>query len=136
MKTDFKSILLYAIGALFIISLFLNIRGCGRESYEDLQQKYDSRQKQLDSLGYALGYLRIREKELVGAISDRDAKILDLRLQIDSVNRAVISQTQRADRLQRELDKTSDDIKKLRKNPIKRDDQALIDSFKKRFKKP
>jgi len=136
MKTDLKSVLLYAICALFLASLFLNIKGCSRESYEDLQKKYDSKQKQLDSLGYALGYLKNREKELADAISARDAKIMDLRLQIDSVNRVVASQTQRADRLQRDLDKTSEDIKKLRKNPIKRDDQALIDSFKNRLKKP
>ena len=136
MKTDFKSILLYAIGALFIASLLLNIKGCNRESYEELQKKYDSRQKQLDSLGYALGYLKNREKELAEAISARDAKIMDLRLQIDSVNRAVASQKQRADQLQQRLDKTSEDIKRLRRNPIKRDDQALIDSFKNRFKKP
>ena len=136
MKTDLKSVLLYAICALFLASLFLNIKGCSRESYEDLQKKYDSKQKQLDSLGYALGYLKNREKELADAISARDAKIMDLRLQIDSVNRVVASQTQRADRLQRDLDKTSEDIKKLRKNPIKRNDQALIDSFKNRLKKP
>ena len=58
MKTDLKSILLYAICALFLASLFLNIRGCGRESYDELQKKYEEKQKSLDSLRYANVYLK------------------------------------------------------------------------------
>jgi hypothetical protein len=136
MKTDLKSILLYAICALFLASLFLNIRGCGRESYDELQNKYDAKQKSLDSLLYANTYLKKEAKELADAIAKRDNAIMDLRLKADSVSRLVVAQTQRADRLQRELDKTDEEIKKLRKNPIKRDDKDLIDSFKNRFNKP
>jgi cell division protein FtsB len=136
MKTDLKSILLYAICALFLASLFLNIRGCGRESYDELQKKYEEKQKSLDSLRYANVYLKKEAQGLTDAISKRDAAIMDLRLKVDSVSRVVASQTQRADRLQRELDKTDEEIKKLRKNPIRRNDQDLIDSFKNRFNKP
>ncbi len=136
MKTDLKSVLLYAICGLFLASLFLNIKGCGRESYDELQQKYDAKQKSLDSLLHANSYLKKEAQDLVDTIAKRDNAIVELRLKADSVSRLVVAQTQRADRLQRELDKTDEEIKNLRKNPIKRDDKDLIDSFKNRFNKP
>ena len=136
MKTDKKGILLAILGVLLLASVFLNIRGCGRKSFEELQAESDARQRRLDSLSVANVALQKEFDIIQKEVDERDVRIRDLRIEADSVGKAVDSYKAKARALASDLAKTNAEIDRLTKNPIRRDDQELIDSFKNKYGKP
>ena len=136
MKTDKRSMLLAILGILLLSSAFFNIRGCGRESFEELQAKADAKQKALDSLSAANVSLRAEFDQIQKAVDRRDIEIRDLKIKADSVGRVAESYRAKARSLASDLAKTNAEIDRLTKNPIRRGDQELIDSFKNKYGNP
>ena len=59
-----------------------------------------------------------------------------IRALLDAAKKDVAKYKGRADKAARDLAETNKKIEYLRSNPIKRDDEELIDSFKNKLKKP
>lgn len=136
MKIDLKKTLLYFIGACLLVSLFLNIKGCNRESFEKLEEKNRLLEKTRDSLRYANQGLKKDFLKIQDVIDKRDARIIELQIEIDVNRRDIIFYKKQADQFSKDLKETNRKLDNLRKNPIKRDDDELIDSFKNKLKKP
>lgn len=136
MKIDLKKILFYAICALLAFSLLLNIKSCDREPFEKLEKKNQELEKTRDSLRYANQNLKKEFIEIQAAIDKRDAQIMDLQIKADAARREAALYKGKADRAAKDLAETNRKIDDLRKNPVKREDDELIDSFKNKFKNP
>jgi len=136
MKIDLKKTLLYFIGACLLVSLFLNIKGCNRESFEKLEEKNRLLEKTRDSLRYANQGLKKDFVKIQDVIDKRDARIIELQIEIDVNRRDIIFYKKQADQFSKDLKETNRKLDNLRKNPIKRDDDELINSFKNKLKKP
>ena len=136
MKIDLKKILFYAICALLVASLLLNIKGCDREPFEKLEKKNQALEKTRDSLRYANQQLKKEFAEIQSDIDKRDARIAVLQVQADNARKETALYKGQAERAARDLAETNRKIEDLRKNPIKREDEDLIDSFRKKFNKP
>jgi chromosome segregation ATPase len=127
---------LYFIGACLLVSLFLNIKGCNRESFEKLEDKNRLLEKTRDSLRYANQSLKKDFEKTQDVINKRDARIIELQIEIDASRRDVIFYKKQADHFSKDLAETNRKLDNLRKNPIKRDDDELINSFKNKLKTP
>ena len=136
MKIDLKKTLLYFIGACLLVSLFLNIKGCDREPFEKLEEKNRLLEKTRDSLKYANQNLKEDFNQIQLVINKRDVRIADLQTQIDASKRDVIGYKNQLDKANKDLIETNKKLDNLRKNPIKRDDDDLINSFKNKLKTP
>jgi septal ring factor EnvC (AmiA/AmiB activator) len=136
MKIDLKKILLYFIGACLLVSVFLNFKGFNREPFEKLEEKNRLLEKTRDSLRYANQNLKKKFDYIQMDINKRDAHIADLRIQIDAAKRDVADYKNRVDRVNKDLIETNKKLDNLRKNPIKREDDDLINSFKNKLKTP
>jgi len=136
MKIDLKKILFYVLCAFLAASLLLNIKGCNRKAFEELEEKNRLLEKTKDSLRYANQHLKNEFDEIQSSIEKRDVRIKDLQAQADAARRDAVLHKYRADKAERDLAETSVKIDKLRNNPIKREDDDLINSFKNKLKNP
>jgi hypothetical protein len=136
MKIDLKKTLLYFIGACLLVSLFLNIKGCNRESFDKLEEKNRLLEKTRDSLKYANQGLKKDFIKIQDVIDKRDVRIIELQIEIDANRRDIIFYKKQADYFSKDLAETNRKLDNLRRNPIKRDDDELINSFKNKLKKP
>lgn len=136
MKIDLKKTLLYLIGACLLVSLFLNIKGCDRTSFEKLEENNRLLEKTRDSLRYANQGLKKEFDKIQDVINKRDAVIMDLQIKIDESRRETIIYKRQSDKAAKDLAETNRKLDELRKNPIKRDDDDLLNSFKNKLKKP
>ena len=136
MKIDLKKTLLYFIGVCLLVSVFLNFKGCNRESFEKLEEKNRLLEKTRDSLRYANQNLKKEFNQIQLVIDKRDVRIADLQTQIDASKRDVFGYKNLLDKANRDLIETNKKLENLRKNPIKRDDDDLINSFKNKLKTP
>jgi len=136
MNLDLKKILFYSICVLLVASVLLNIKGCDREPFEKLEEKNRMLEKTRDSLRYANQNLKKEFFDIQSEIDKRDARISELQIQADVARRDAAAYKAKADRSARDLAETNRKIDDLRKNPIKREDDELIDSFKNKLKTP
>ena len=136
MKIDLKKTLLYFIGVCLLVSVFLNFKGCNRESFEKLEEKNRLLEKTRDSLRYTNQNLKKEFNQIQLVIDKRDVRIADLQTQIDASKRDVFGYKNLLDKVNRDLIETNKKLENLRKNPIKRDDDDLINSFKNKLKTP
>lgn len=136
MKIDLKKTLLYFIGACLLVSLFLNIKGCDREPFEKLEEKNRLLEKTRDSLKYANQNLKKDFDQIQLVINQRDVRIADLQTKIEASKRDVVGYKNQLDKANKDLIETNKKLDNLRKNPIKRDDDDLINSFKNKLKTP
>ena len=136
MKIDLKKTLLYFIGVCLLVSVFLNFKGCNRESFEKLEEKNRLLEKTRDSLRYTNQNLKKEFNQIQLVIDKRDARIADLQIQIEVSKQNVADYKNRADKANKDLIETNKKLENLRKNPIKRDDDDLINSFKNKLKTP
>ena len=136
MKIDLKKTLLYFIGACLLVSLFLNIKGCNRESFDKLEEKNRLLEKTRDSLKYANQGLKKDFIKIQDVIDKRDVRIIELQIEIDANRRDIIFYKKQADHFSKDLVETNRKLDNLRSNPIKRDDDELINSFKNKLKTP
>ena len=136
MKIDLKKTLLYFIGVCLLVSVFLNFKGCNRESFEKLEEKNRLLEKTRDSLRYTNQNLKKEFNQIQLVIDKRDVRIADLQTQIDASKRDVFGYKNLLDKANRDLIETNKKLENLRKNPIKRDDDDLINSFKNKLKTP
>jgi hypothetical protein len=136
MKIDLKKALLFFVIGCLLASLFLNIKGCDRVPFEKLEEKTRLLEKTRDSLRYVNQSLVNEFDKTQVVIEKRDARILDLQMQIDAAKIEVSSYKNRVDKITKDLVETNKKLVELRKNPIKRDDEDLINSFKNKLKTP
>ena len=136
MKIDLKKTLLFFITGCLLVSLFLNIKGCDREPFEKLEEKTRVLEKTRDSLKYANQNLKKDFDEIQLVIDKRDVRIVDLQMQIDAAKQDVVDYKNQVDKANKDLIETNKKLDNLRKNPIKRDDDDLINSFKNKLKTP
>ena len=93
-------------------------------------------EKTRDSLKYANQNLKKEFDNIQVIIDKRDARIADLQIQIEVSKQNVADYKNRADKANKDLIETNKKLENLRKNPIKRDDDDLINSFKNKLKTP
>lgn len=137
MKIDFSRLLFYIVLACLFVSLFFNFRGYERDSlFQEMEQKNLSLEKVRDSLKAENERLEIEFDERQKAIEKRSDSIAALRALLDAAKKDVAKYKGRADKAARDLAETNKKIEYLRSNPIKRDDEELIDSFKNKLKTP
>jgi peptidoglycan hydrolase CwlO-like protein len=136
MKIDLKKALLYFIGACLLVSVFLNFKGCNREPFEKLEEKNRLLEKTRDSLRYANQNLKKDFNRIQLVIDKRDVRIADLQIQIDASKQDITDYKNQVDKANKDLIETNKKLDNLRKNPIKRDDDDLINSFKNKLKTP
>ena len=137
MKIDFSRLLFYIVLAGLFVSLFFNFRGYERDSlFQEMEQKNLSLEKVRDSLKAENERLEIEFDERQKAIEKRSDSIAALRALLDAAKKDVAKYKGRADKAARDLAETNKKIEYLRSNPIKRDDEELIDSFKNKLKTP
>lgn len=137
MKIDFSRLLFYIVLAGLLVSLFFNFRGYERDSlFQEMEQKNLSLEKVRDSLKAENERLEIEFDERQKAIEKRSDSIAALRALLDAAKKDVAKYKGRADKAARDLAETNKKIEYLRSNPIKRDDEELIDSFKNKLKTP
>ena len=135
MKIDFSRLLFYIVLAGLLVSLFFNFRGYERDSlFQEMEQKNLSLEKVRDSLKAENERLEIEFDERQKAIEKRSDSIAALQALLDIAKKDAAKYKGRADKVAKDLAETNKKIEYLRKNPIKRDDDDLIDSLKNKLK--
>jgi len=135
MKIDFSRLLFYIVLAGLLVSLFFNFRGYERDSlFQEMEQKNLSLEKVRDSLKVENERLEIEFDERQKAIEKRSDSIVALQALLDIAKKDAAKYKGRADKFSKDLVETNKKIEYLRKNPIKRDDDDLIDSLKNKLK--
>lgn len=135
MKIDFSRLLFYIVLAGLLVSLFFNFRGYERDSlFQEMEQKNLSLEKVRDSLKAENERLEIEFDERQKAIEKRSDSIAALQALLDIAKKDTAKYKGRADKAAKYLAETNKKIEYLRKNPIKRDDEDLIDSLKNKLK--
>ena len=107
MKIDLKKTLLYFIGVCLLVSVFLNFKGCNRESFEKLEEKNRLLEKTRDSLRYTNQNLKKEFNQIQLVIDKRDARIADLQIQIEVSKQNVADYKNRADKANKDLIETN-----------------------------
>ena len=135
MKIDFSRLLFYIVLVGLLVSLFFNFRGYERDSlFQEMEQKNLSLEKVRDSLKAENERLEIEFDERQKAIEKRSDSIAALQALLDIAKKDAAKYKGRADKFAKDLVETNKKIEYLRKNPIKRDDDDLIDSLKNKLK--
>ena len=136
MKIDLKKSLFYFVFACLLVSLVFNFIGCDREALQKLEEKSILLEKTRDSLNIVNQDLKKDFDARQDSIEKRNLAIIGLKTQIAASKKEAKSYKDRADRAARDLEETRKMVDFLRRNPIKRDDKELIDSFKNKLKMP
>jgi peptidoglycan hydrolase CwlO-like protein len=134
---DFKMISIYVLTTLFLFSLFLNIRSCTKiddTKYDKLHQDNINLQKIRDSLVKANSKLKSEYKTIQDRIDEREKTIDKLKNDLDISKEKVKQATDKANRLAKEKLEADRKIDELLKNPIRRNDDDLIESLKNKLK--
>lgn len=133
MNKDFKKILIYCACLLILSSILLNIRGCGHD-FQELERQNQAMESTRDSLKQANFMIKSQFDVLQKSVDDRDIRIKNLYLKIDSVKREANTYKKSAEKAEKNLAETNKKIEDLKKNPIKRNDEDLIKSLKNKLK--
>lgn len=136
MKLDIKSIIILVLLGGFIIFFgmwFFNGSDT-KNKIKELENEVSSIKKKRDSLDLVNKNLAIEFNKKQKDIEERDNKIKSIESDILKVKQDLNVANSRVREGQRELAETKKKIEDLRKNPIKRDDDALINSLKEKLK--
>jgi hypothetical protein len=134
---DFKTISLYILLSILSISLFLNIRSCTKiddSKYDKLHQENKALERMRDSLMNVNNRLKDDYKVIQDRIDERDKTIDKLIVDLNESKVKVKQATEKADRLAKEKVEADRKIDELLKNPIRRNDDDLIESLKNKLK--
>jgi len=137
MKLDIKSIaILVLLGACILFFGMWFFKGSDtKERIKELEKQVSSIQTKRDSLELSNKNLAIEFDKKQKDIEDRDNKIKSIESDILKVKQELNYANIRVREGQKELAETKKKIEDLRKNPIKREDDDLINSLKEKLNK-
>jgi chromosome segregation ATPase len=134
---NFKKISSLILLGILVISLFLNVRSCtkiDKDKYKHLEDANKSLQSSRDSLIRINKSLKKEFSSLQDSIDKRDVIIFKLRGDLLQSDKRLKSANDEVNRLQKEKKDTDKKIEDLLKNPIRRNDDDLINSLKNKVK--
>lgn len=133
---DFKSILIIVL--LVISGLFFSmwyLKGSDyKDKFDQLEQDFNKSQKTRDSLKLVNDKLEKEFDRLNVVIKDREEKIKLIEKEIENLNKDLIETKRELASNRKILEETKKKIEELKKNPIKREDEQLINSLKEKLK--
>jgi chromosome segregation ATPase len=134
---NFKKILSLILLGILAISLFLNVRSCtkiDKDKYKHLEDVNKSLQCSRDSLIRINKSLKRDFSSLQDSIDKRNVLIFKLKVDLLKSDKRLKSANDEVNRLQKEKKDTDKKIEDLLKNPIRRNDDDLINSLKNKLK--
>lgn len=134
LKTGIILLLLIFCGVFF--SMWY-LKSDGRESKKELKRlelEFDKIQKTRDSLKSVNLELKVNFDRLQKKIDLREKSIKLIKYQLDLSQREINSSKLEVINMKRDLEKTKKKIEDLKKIPIKREDENLIESLKQKLK--
>lgn len=135
-QLDIKSILILVflgISILFFSMWFLKGTGYKKE-FKKLELEYQKLQKTRDSLETINIKLKSDFKKIQNKIDERNTEIRKIESELNKVKKELISANTELQKNKKDLDETKKKIEKLKKDPIKREDDLLIKSLKEKLK--
>lgn len=134
---NFKKISSLILLTMLIISLFLNVKSCtkiDKDKYKQLEDTNKALQCSRDSLIKINKSLKRDFSSLQDSIDKRNILIFKLKSDLLQSNKRLDLANSEVDRLKKEKRDTDKRISDLLKNPIKRNDDDLINSLKNKVK--
>ena len=134
---NFRKISSLIILFVLILSLFLNIRGCthiDKDKYKLLEITNKNLQCSRDSLIKINKILQKNVSVLQDSVNKRSKIISGLKIDLVNSDKLLIIANNQVDILKREKRDTDKKIDYLLKNPIRRNDDDLINSLKNKVK--
>lgn len=134
---NFKKISSLILLGILVISLFLNVRSCtkiDKDKYNHLEDANKNLQCSRDSLIKINKSLKKDFSSLQDSIDKRNVLIFKLRVDLLQSDKRLKSANDEVNRLQKEKSDTDRKISDLLKNPIRRNDDDLINSLKNKLK--
>ena len=134
---SFKKISSLILLGILVISLFLNVRSCtkiDKDKYKHLEDVNKSLQCSRDSLIKINESLKKDFSSLQDSIDKRNVLIIKLKVDLLQSDKRLKSANDEVNRLQKEKKDTDKKIEDLLKNPIRRNDDDLINSLKNKVK--
>jgi hypothetical protein len=134
---NFKKISSLILLGILVISLFLNVRSCtkiDKDKYKHLEDVNKSLQTSRDSLIRINKALKRDFTLLQDSIDRRNEVIIKLKGDLVQSGKRLELANSEVDRLVKEKKDTDKKIADLLKNPIKRNDDDLINSLKNKVK--
>jgi chromosome segregation ATPase len=134
---NFKKISSLILLGILAISLFLNVRSCtkiDKDKYKHLEDVNKSLQCSRDSLIRINKSLKRDFSSLQDSIDKRNVLIFKLKVDLLKSDKRLKSANDEVNRLQKEKKDTDKKIEDLLKNPIRRNDDDLINSLKNKLK--
>lgn len=137
MKLDIKSIaILVLLGASILFFGMWFFKGSDtKDRIKELEKQNAQIEKTRDSLELANKALSIEFNEIQKGIDERDNRIKSIESELSKTKNDLVSANKKVSQSQKDLAETKKKIEELKKNPIKRDDDALINSLKEKLNK-
>lgn len=134
---NFKKISSFFLLCILVISIFLNVRNftkIDKDKYKHLEDVNKSLQSSRDSLIKINKSLKKDFSSLQDSIDKRNILISKLKGDLIQSDKRLKSANDEVDRLEKEKKDTDKKIDNLLKNPIRRNDDDLINSLKNKVK--
>ena len=135
-QLDFKSILILVflgISILFFSMWFLKGTGYKKE-FKKLELEFQKLQKTRDSLEAVNIKLKIDFEKIQQKIDERNLEIKKVEYELVKVKKDLNSSNNKLKKNKKDLEETRKKIEKLKKDPIKREGEDLINSLKEKLK--
>jgi chromosome segregation ATPase len=135
-QLDFKSILILVflgISILFFSMWFLKGTGYKKE-FKKLELEFQKLQKTRDSLEAVNIKLKIDFEKIQQKIDERNLEIKKVEYELVKVKKDLNSSNNQLQKNKKDLEETRKKIEKLKKDPIKREGEDLINSLKEKLK--
>jgi len=136
MRLDIKSIALLVLTSACI--LFFGMWFFNKSEYKEKIKELDKENKRIelvrDSLKSVNASLKLDFNKKQSEIDKRDQKIKLIESEILKIKGDLKLAKSKVEENEKNLKETKDKIKKLKRDPIKREDQALINSLKEKLK--
>ena len=136
MRLDIKSIALLVLTGACI--LFFGMWFFNKSEYKDKIKELDKENKRIelvrDSLKSVNASLKLDINKKQSEIDKRDQKIKLIESEILKIKGDLKLAKSKVEENEKNLKETKDKIEKLKKDPIKREDQELINSLKEKLK--
>ncbi len=135
-KIDFKSILiLFLLGfCIFFFSMWY-LKGTGyKKDYKKLELEFQNLQKTKDSLEKVNTNLKNNFNKIQSDINIRNKEIKKIEMELDKTKKDLSISNDEVLKNKKYIEETKKKIEKLKKSPIKREDDDLIKSLKEKLK--
>jgi septal ring factor EnvC (AmiA/AmiB activator) len=135
-KIDFKSIIiLFLLGfCIFFFSMWY-LKGTGyKKDYKKLELEFQNLQKTRDSLEKVNTNLKNNFNKIQSDVNIRNKEIKKIEMELDKTKKDLSISNDEVLKNKKYIEETKIKIEKLKKNPIKREDDDLIKSLKEKLK--